>query len=431
MSKLRKTERGGHHVKYDPAEQKKNFFRRIESVCMAVAGPGVYEMIPAKDLGRLYNMRVLPIKLEPAPHEQIPDNVIRAMRRYLAILLKDAKVPLFKEGPDITLTEYLSGVEALNYYLGDLRDDAYSKAAAFKTAMEPLSSFGEGPLAVQKKIYDAITAIEITFDDLSSRLYWMSSDFRYRPYGSRGIEHLIMVHSHIPERIHVVSDGIFRPALKLCLASREYEGTIDIIVTPKELGISVDGGDSPMNVYIQAHALQRLAERLDCIAVGVSHLYLCYSFNEPVVHHEKEGTFLIEYRLREKKAGYLVAEIKDGKLIVRTFLFVTNSGTPEGNKLEQICGLGKFDKQFLAIDKLSTFIATDIRSDKELEKLFLESGCGSLLDLHDNVEGINTMQGMTSSMPRLKKYLGLNTGWDFMMPDLLDKVRRKIGREMD
>lgn len=68
MSKLKKRERGGHHVKYDPAEQKKNFFRRIESIGMAVAGPGVYEMIPAKDLRRLYNMRVLPIKLECAPN---------------------------------------------------------------------------------------------------------------------------------------------------------------------------------------------------------------------------------------------------------------------------------------------------------------------------------------------------------------------------
>ena len=51
-------------------------------------------------------------------------------------------------------------------------------------------------------------------------------------------------------------------------------------------------------------------------------------------------------------------DIIEGKIVIRTFLFVTNNGTPEGKKLAQITGLQKLDKKYLALDKLSTFMTS-------------------------------------------------------------------------
>ncbi len=108
---------------------------------------------------------------------------------------------------------------------------------------------------------------------------------------------------------------------------------------------------------------------------------------------------------------------------------MTNGGTPEGKKLCEICGLGRLDREFLAIDKLSTFMATDIKSDKELEKLFIEAGCECLVRLHDAAAMHNTKESLASALPLLRKYLGVEMRHDFMMPDILDKLRQKFEME--
>ncbi len=60
---------------------------------------------------------------------------------------------------------------------------------------------------------------------------------------------------------------------------------------------------------------------------------------------------------------------------------MTNSGTPEDQKLEDISRLKKIDKQYLAIDKLSTFQVSDIADNNELKELFEEAGCGLLFKI--------------------------------------------------
>lgn len=45
---------------------------------------------------------------------------------------------------------------------------------------------------------------------------------------------------------------------------------------------------------------------------------------------------LVTYYQFGVKVGYLVVEMMAGMAIVRTFLFLMNHGTPEGEKLQQI-----------------------------------------------------------------------------------------------
>jgi hypothetical protein len=80
------------------------------------------------------------------------------------------------------------------------------------------------------------------------------------------------------------------------------------------------------------------------------------------------------------KVGYLLTTLHDNKLVIRSFLFLTNDGTPEGRKLHQLTRLEKYDKKYLGIDKLSTFTAYRIDEDEELSAIFREAGCGPLLD---------------------------------------------------
>lgn len=104
----------------------------------------------------------------------------------------------------------------------------------------------------------------------------------------------------------------------------------------------------------------------------------------------------------------------------------TYSGTPEGEKLQQVFALGKVDRQYLAIDKLSTFMNSDIRSSKELEGMFMAAGCECLLELHDKAAGFNFKDDSESLLPMLVKYFGVERKHDFLMPDPLERWQKKV-----
>lgn len=68
--------------------------------------------------------------------------------------------------------------------------------------------------------------------------------------------------------------------------------------------------------------------------------------------------------------------------MLRTFLFITNEGTPEGEALARLTGLQKQDKQYLAIGKLSTFMNAKLFESEEFCRLLKSVGCGGLIGLY-------------------------------------------------
>ncbi len=62
-------------------------------------------------------------------------------------------------------------------------------------------------------------------------------------------------------------------------------------------------------------------------------------------------------------------------------MFLTNNGTPEGDKLNKALGIRKLDKKFLAIDKLSTFVKLSEQEANELKELFADYGLESLFEI--------------------------------------------------
>jgi hypothetical protein len=165
--------------------------------------------------------------------------------------------------------------------------------------------------------------------------------------------------------------------------------------------------DEALPLYIQRHALQRLDERLGLQAENV-HAHLFFSlYEQPVNYVLNNGRSLVEFNMYEYKVGYLVTTLQDNKLVILTFLFLTNDDTPEGRKLRQLTGLVKHDKKYLGIDKLSTFTAYKIHEDEELSSLFHTAGCGSLLDAR-NLKEIAADYTPERNKATLHKYIGVD-----------------------
>ena len=214
----------------------------------------------------------------------------------------------------------------------------------------------------------------------------------------------IKLYSYTPEKIYANIDGITRPAFPVGWGYIP-NGFNHIHLKAGQLGIYSAFAAMPLPVYIQSHALQRLAERLDCLEKGFTHYFVYYSLLQAKIWKNKHDKLFIEYSFFDFKLGYLRVDIIEGKVIIRTFLFITNNGTPEGDKLNEFTGLNKLDHKYLNIDKLSTFISSDIRDNPEAKEIFIHAGCKSLFDLNPNLaykaeDGKNPLPAMN-----LMKYL--------------------------
>jgi hypothetical protein len=96
-------------------------------------------------------------------------------------------------------------------------------------------------------------------------------------------------------------------------------------------------------------------------------------------HTVQPGTCLLEYHIDNTLIGYFLIEAVSGVALIKTFLFVTNSGTPEGSKLDRILKARKEDKEFTGIDKLGTLLTTDILQNPTLHAALTEAGLESLI----------------------------------------------------
>ena len=130
---------------------------------------------------------------------------------------------------------------------------------------------------------------------------------------------------------------------------------------------------------------------------------------------------LLPFKVFDVKIGYLVANIISEKLLFRTFLFITHRGTPEGDRLKALTGLGKHDISYLCIDRLSTFANLDEEKYPGLIRLFCGAGLENLMRLKDKDFHIDSMQsanldGLAEYMARGKQAIDQQTGeWNLFL----------------
>ena len=83
------------------------------------------------------------------------------------------------------------------------------------------------------------------------------------------------------------------------------------------------------------------------------------------------------------RIGYLIADVLEDKVLVRTFVFLTMHGTPESEKLYRRLGARRIDIDRLHLDHLDTFLASDLKTDPQLKALLEECDCGRRRCRHD------------------------------------------------
>lgn len=207
------------------------------------------------------------------------------------------------------------------------------------------------------------------------------------------------------QKKHINFKGNFRPAYRLgSINAQTYFEWYQI--GAEKLPDTIRKNHTDYSFYIQAHAINRLKERLDLLdkqSINYTLWENTTTRNDFITH--KHYT-LIPVKVHQIRVGYFVIDVVDNMLIIKTFLFITHSCTPEGDKLKELTGLGKSDISYWKIDRLSTFVKLDEEKYPRLMQLFTDAGMKGLAQLKDKAFDIESIQ--TANLDKLREYLENN-----------------------
>ena len=376
-----------HHKKPSPAQaaklltaqNRKLFFERFRNLLKLITGNDeLYLSIPQTILEYLCDRRIIALQVEAAPGSIIDKKQLQFIKELIHLFSLKNTCEAGENGGTITISEYASAgltflhcEELLVGRVFKNSNELFARAKLFAERQDLLNS---GWRQMHNIIRSAFTVPSKQNDSL----YWASVESAIvLSNGDYHICYKVQINRHKQEIIYITMGGNTRPAVRVGWS--DFDG-----VTLCERDASVFGlpeSHAKLPVYTQMHAINRMEERLDGTNIHLWHLFFYQSAKSGIVHKVSNNHYLIEYTYIDRKVGYLSAVVHEGMLVIRTFLFLTNNGTPEGKKLQELVGLQKQDKKYLALDKISTFINHDLRTNETLRRLLIEAGCGVLLEL--------------------------------------------------
>ncbi len=404
MSQKKKKPNAHQLQKLAGAQYKKEFFVKFRELFNIFCNKELYQQIPHSKLEEIYSIRSHSMRPVAAIDNHIPVSLLNNLKSDITLFLKNEILTLELNETKISLYDFLTvGLTLIRFGLM-IRENEFEGSDTIIESLKKFRIVGEFDLLVRTKISRILDSTAIWYNDIGKCLYWLKYDIIGFNNPNTGIQHLAYVYTHIPQSSSVEIHGKNKLVILLERVLPQT-GPNAISIIPTIFNRNSPFAKIPMKVYIQNHAIMRLAERIDSINIGLAQFFMCRSFDEPKVFYDNHQNLLIEYRIFDIKAGYFRVDMVDGIILVRTFLFITNNGTPEGQLLEKNTGLQKLDKKYLSIDKLSTFMSSDIGDKKELQKIIDESGCHCLIELYKRIKKTIIKEGNHLSDELLISYL--------------------------
>ncbi|MFN8135648.1 MAG: hypothetical protein U0Z17_10665 [Bacteroidales bacterium] len=299
MAKRKKKQSEHTMLKLAEAHRRNEFFYKLNYLITAVTGDAsVFKLIPPKELEYIYIIRMRSLRIKAAQGSNISNAFIEDARNAIVYLIKRLTTQYTPNGPVITLDMFITVGITLYTYLNILKDDAYPTAKALKSALAAVTLQTEegdktdvmGALLDQMNTLDNI--IPFIQNDFQEAVYWVDDDLVSEGYPIPYMFYQLTIHCAKPDRVNFVIDGNSRPAYRLSWATSE-SGIIKVSVDPVKLGLSKVTYTEQIPVYVQAHALNRLYERIDCIMQYEIPISIFLSVANCVYNKKDRGTNIL------------------------------------------------------------------------------------------------------------------------------------------
>ncbi|MCT4648595.1 MAG: hypothetical protein N4A74_26640 [Carboxylicivirga sp.] len=246
----------------------------------------------------------------------------------------------------------------------------------FKNILKANSHIGLDMLLQQLQM---MLAMNNRFDE---NMYVIDLDFCYRRVDVPGLYFTQTIRKIAPRISSLKMFGCQRPVFQVGFV--QIGGGVKWRYVPARwLGEHYNGDKTHLPICLQSHAIKRYYERNDGYHQRLNNFFLFMSFkNEEDFCFDRNRLF-IAIKIRQIKVGYFVGDVIGNRVIMRTFLFVTHQGTPEGKKLSSISGLSKADMSYWRIDRLSAFLDGSLEKEDYIKGLFERAGLSDLFKLRD------------------------------------------------
>lgn len=376
------------------------FYHRLRTICEKMVGKGYFELLPESSLRLLYVHRYPPIKVIPHGKRVMSEEELLLYRQTLASLLSEHHVEtLLNE--KISYARFLTDVLVLIHYIQYRIGNRIKGFSRLHEAFAPYFTTTEWFETWKIRVLNTMGVNDMQLYDF----YRGTVRFRFDKMaveqlgGTNEIHVYRLRHSSLLQDVDGKKRVVVRMGLPSSVKVDEFEW---LMVKPSQLGITDVENEIALPLYAQQHALDRFEERA-LFGRGYVQAYLGYIFKEGIPRTiVRKGHVLLECHLGPFKVGYFVISLHEDKWLIRTFLFLTNEGTPEGNKLKKLTQLERLDKKYLMLDRMDAFLTYDISGDEGLRNLFTRAGCASILDYADE---LNRNGGELKSPEFIYQYL--------------------------
>lgn len=387
------------------AQHRNHYFQQLREFLEIIGTKQTFNYFSNNELERLYATRFRIKKIAVAPDEHIDPIIAVNINAIFRYNLHDKNIEAYPDGPKISVLQIIEFGWTLKCFLDRIeKNKTYHKNS--ELLFSDIKQFRDNKELVNFAFGTIVKTLEqmcMIDSDLTHKIY----SIKMPPIGeSNGLQIIFQLISSKPEQKPFTLNGNTRPAIRVAHSANDV-GIIYQSIKPSNLGMTHANADTPVAVYIQNHALIRIRERLDCIDAGMAHLILFRTLGDINYHKMNKNRFLIEFKFKNVKLGYLITEWVDNCFLIKTFLFVTNNATPEGKKLNDLTGLGLLDKKYLIMDKLSTFLKSDIEDSSELTELFSKVGINDLFKLKIYTFSINNTNKTMTYADKINQYMQL------------------------
>ncbi len=390
------------------ARARKEFAQKLELVAEACGALDTYRSLPKKLKKFIADTRIDRIVLVAEDKFHPGRETLELIEYSLSQELSDNKIYLTPDNPPISLYDYSTAGWTL---YANLKKNAHKIPGDSESILKQFSPIVDlngkkgGINEIYGRIFLSLMLILSTFD----KGYYFFKMSTEKITGDQYKYFLKILIKYVqPESTHISIDNIKRVAYRVGWAEGD-KGVSWLSLRPSDLNLPTSIKSMEIPVYIQSHALIRLKERLDSVgANSILHHGVYEAIHNPKILILKSGTILMEYKLLNLKLGYLVLDFFEGMAVIRTFFFITQDRTPEGEKLKYLLGINKIDKKYWAIDKLSTYFSDELRTNSKLKSLFQQAGCSDLFK-----EDLKKLagQGSLHSVKDLIQFLNLNRSY--------------------
>ncbi|WP_372648006.1 hypothetical protein [Draconibacterium sp.] len=378
--KRRKKKNNTQQIKLERKHQYNLFYKRLEYNMNRIGDARALDTFDKIEKKLLHHCRIRPYKIVNAEKEEkkLSAKEIRFINTFVSDFLNDSHVEL--AGKKISLYDFSFYIETLYFYYRNAEEQNNIRFRSYFPVFET-KEFEERRFDVYYKFTGYLEKMAWSFSDLTNytiRFVKQEYDERLCQLSQKPFFNNYHIEARKIDKEIWKKDNNPRTIYHLFLNTKQQ--FVPFEVKAEYFGINSMMHNLSIKIFIQKHAIARIKERL-----GIHFFHISYSlvvmamYNKPI-EIETGKSYLFPVTYGKVKVGYLKAELTGNKLVILTFLFLTNNGTPEGQKLNNI-GLEKEDKKYLGIDKLDIFINSDIKNDERLTQFFKSADCGDLFKL--------------------------------------------------